>query len=44
MSNIGDVYCIDKLCKGRLNIKYAEIIKGPSEHNHVANIIQNEAK
>lgn len=28
--------CIDKLCKGHLNIKYKEIIKGPSDH--VANL------
>lgn len=24
--------CIEKLCKGHLNIKYEKIIKGPSDH------------
>jgi len=36
--------CIDKLCTGRLNLKHDEIIKGPSDHNHVADIIKNQAK
>jgi len=27
-----------------LNLKYEEIIKGPSDHNHVADIIKNQAK
>jgi len=27
-----------------LNLKYKEIIKGSSDHNHVADIIKNQAK
>jgi len=27
-----------------LNLKYEVIIKSPSDHNHVADIIKNEAK
>jgi len=30
--------CVDKLCTGRLNLKYQEIIKGPSDRNRVAAI------
>lgn len=31
-------------CNRCLSIKYEKIIKVPSEHNHVADIIKNEAK
>ena len=36
--------CVNTQCKGRINLKAEEIIKGPSNHNHVPNINKIEAK